>query len=300
MAFDLDAFLKELGATGDEEKTLRTALEKPDRMTLLEKNQLRQADYSRAQDKAKADLAKAEGDLKAKIARVDAEAAEWATLSASEKDASLKLRSELEGAQARVLKLTQRVERIASDAGLDPAKALEGIDQVVPPKEPKVDPIDTSRLVGVDQFNSMSEYLFNLSVELPAIAQEHFDLTGERLNTRELRAEIASRAKEKNANLDPRAIWEEKYQIGAKRETKTNESRAAEIKQAEQRGFERARTEAALPIPPSRGVHSPLLRVNGEKHESVMKRPAPETAVRGAAAALATGKYRPQPAGTTQ
>ena len=296
MPFDLDAFIKELGADEAEAGTLKTALGKPERLTLLEKNQLRQADYSKNMNTLTAEQKKL-SDLQT---RLDAEAAEWASLSASEKEAATALRDSLNATEQKVLALTQRVTKSATDAGLDPAKALEGIDQTPPKKEaPKVDPIDTTKFVGADQFGSMSEYLFNLSIELPLIAQEHFDLTGERLDTRALRAEITERAKTKGANLDPRAIWEEKYQIGAKRESKTNEARALEIQTAEQRGFDRARSEAALPIPPSQGVHSPVLRtVDGKPRESILKRSQPETGVAAAAQALATGKYR-QPAAKT-
>lgn len=297
MAFDLDGFIKELGATDEEATTLKAALGKPERLTLLEKNQLRQADYSKNMNTLQSEQKK----LTDAQTRLDAEAAEWASLSASEKEAATKLRTDLEASQAKVLTLTQRVQRVASDAGLDPVKALEGIDQPPPKKEePKVDPIDTSKFVGADQFGTMSEYLFNLSIELPLIAQEHFDLTGERLDTRALRAEITERAKQKGANLDPRSIWEEKYQIQTKRETKTQAAREAEIKQAEQRGFDRARSESALPVPPSQGVRSPVLRTpTGEPRQSVLKREQPETGVMAAAQALATGKYRNKGDGVT-
>ena len=294
MAFDLDGFVKELGVTGDEETALRAALGKPERLSVLEKNQLRQSDYSRQQDALK----KSQEDLAKQSTRLEAEMAEWASLTAAEKESATKLRESLEATEQKVLTLTQRVTRIATDAGLDPAKALEGIDQPVKKPEPKVEPIDTSKFVGAEQFGQFGKYMFDLVSELPMIAAEHFALTGEHLNTRELKAEIEARAGTKGANLDPRAIWEEKYQIPVKRETKTKEARAAEIAEAEKRGFERARSEAALPIPPSNGMRSPVLRTqDGKPHESVLKRPAPESGVRAAAQALATGKYREKPAG---
>lgn len=296
MAFDLKAFLKELGPTAEEEAILEKALGTPERLTLLEKNQLRQSDYSKMADGMKAEQKK----LADASAKLDAEAAEWASLSASEKSAATELRDSLNKTEQRVLALTQRVTKIATDAGLDPAKALEGIDQVVEKKEPKVDPIDTSKFVAADQFNSMSEYMFNLSIELPMIAAEHLELTGKPLDTRALRAEITKRAGTKGANLDPRAIWEETNQIPEKREAKTTAARTLELDQAEKRGFERARSEDALPIPPSHGVRSPMLRVNGDKHESKLQRPAPETGIRSAAQALASGKYRTEPAGAAK
>lgn len=297
MAFDLDGFLKELGADEAESKILKDALGKPERLTLLEKNQLRQSDYSKSMNALK----KSQDDLTAAQKRLDAEAAEWASLSASEKDAATKLRDSLNASEQKVLALTQRVTKIATDAGLDVQKALDGIEQAPPKVETKVDPIDTSKFVSAEQFGSMSEYLFNLSVELPQIAAEHLEITGERLDTRALRAEIQKRATQKGANLDPRAIWEETHGIAAKREAKTAAARAAELTAAEQRGFERARTEQALPVPQTRGQHSPLLKqVGGENYKSKIERPAPETGVRSAAQALASGKYRQEPVGAAK
>lgn len=295
MAFDLKAFYKELGFTDEEASAVSAVLDKPERIAILEKNQLRQSDYSKAMNTLKGDQAKLADAQK----RLDAEAAEWASLSASEKAASTELRDKLNASEQRVLALQQRVTKIATDTGLDVQKALEGIDQA-PPKEPaKEQPvIDTSKLVGVEQFGSMSEYLFNLSVELPMLAQEHFELTGERLDTRALKAEIAKRATTKGANLDPRAIWEETYQIPQKREAKATAAIDQRIKDAEARGYERARSEAALPVPPSQGHRSPLLRTpDGQPRQSKLQRPQPENGVAAAAQALATGKYR-QSSGT--
>lgn len=288
MAFDLDGFVKELGLDDAEAASVRTALGKPERLTLLEKNQLRQSEFSKAMN----GLTKEQQKLTDAQARLDAEAAEWASLSAKEKEQATALRDNLEKSQAKVLALEQRVARIATDAGLDPQKALEGIEQTPVVKKEDPPAFDDSKFVKADQFGTMSEYLFNLSVELPAIAQEHFDLTGERLDTRAIRAEIQNRSKVKGANLDPRSIWEETYKIPEKRAEKATAAHAAEIAAAEQRGADRVRSEAALPIAPSSGMHSPLLRANGAEHKSVLSRTVPESGVRNAAAALATGKYR--------
>ncbi len=290
MAFDLDGFVKDLGLSGDEEAQVRGALGKPERVAVLEKNQLRQADFSRSQN----DLKKVQDDLAAKAGRLDAELAEWASLSASEKTANTELRAAIEKSEQKVLALQQRVQRVAIDAGLDPAKALEGIDQELPKKEaPKVDPIDTSKFVDRDQFGKLSAYTLEFAADLPMLAQEHFDLMGERLNTRDLHAKMLARAGQKGANMDPRAIWEEEYGIAAKRAEKAAADRAAEREADRRAGYEQARTEAALPSAPSTGLHSPMLKtLDGKPHVSVLQRPAPETGVRSAAAALASGKYR--------
>ena len=135
MPFDLDALLKDLGATGEEETTLRAALGKPERLSVLEKNQLRQSDYSKHQNALK----KSQDDLQAAQQRLDAEVVAWAEMRAKGETESAAQQEAREKAEQKVLVLTQRVQRIATDAGLDPAKALEGIEQAPPAKkeEPK-------------------------------------------------------------------------------------------------------------------------------------------------------------------
>ena len=289
MAFDTKQWLTDLGFTEAEIGELAPKFET--RADSLEKNQLRQADFSRAQDALK----KQQEEVATLKAQEEQYINEWATLTATEKATGQRLRVEKEQAEARALALTQRLTRMAEEAGLDPKKALEGIDHP-PPKKEDPPPIDTSQFVRGDQLGTISSYLFGLIAELPMLAQEHFDLTGERLDTRALRAKIEEQSKQKGANLDPRALWESTYNIPEKRATKAKQEREAELAAAEKRGYDKARTEQALPVPPSTGMNSPLLRtVDGQPRESILKRPQPEQGVRKAAEAIASGKYREQP-----
>jgi hypothetical protein len=282
MAFDTAKWLSEMGFGEAEVKELAPKFET--RAEQLEKNQLRQADYSRAQNALKGEQEK----LTAANERVNAEMAEWARLQAEGGEVTAKMRESLEKAEQKALTLTQRVQRIAIDAGLDPAKALEGIDQQPPPKKEEAPPVDLSKYVPADQFAQLSNYLFNMAAQMPMLAAEHHALTGETLDTAALAAEIQARAGKKGAQLDPRAVWEEKHEIPAKRQAKEQAARAEEIRLAELKGFERARTEQALPVPPSNGVRSPMLRSqDGGPRKSVLERPQPESGVRSAAAKLA-------------
>lgn len=289
---DVKAFLKDLNFTDAEITELAPKFDTPERVEALKKGQLRLSDYSKSMDGLKKD----QDALKTASARLDAEMAEWATVQAQGGEITKKMRDDLDAAQLKVTQLTSRVTRIATDAGLDVTKALEGIEQ-----EPvkKVDPpapaIDLTGYVKADTIGVLTDFMLTLPAELDAIAREHFDLTGQYLDTRgivtEIKARSATRGNQKP--LDPRAIWEEQQQIPTKRQEKATRDHDAEITAAEQRGADRVRTEQALPIPPSTGVRSPVLRgIEGKTHESVLKRPVPESAVRSAAAALATGKYR--------
>lgn len=290
--FELKAFFKELGLSDEEQAAVTVVLDKPERLTLLEKNQLRQADYSKQMN----DLSKAQGQLKTANDNLNAEMAAWATEQAAGHVVTKKMRDDYEAAQLKVTQLTNRVTRIATDAGMDPTKALDGIDQtpaVVVPPTPTAP--DLTGYVRADQFNGLATMALTLPAELAAIANEHFDLTGERLDTRTIIAEIQARAgtRGNQKTLDPRQIWEEQHAVPTKREAKATAAIDARLAEAERKGFERARSESALPVPPSHGERSPVLRsLDGQPRESVLKRPHPESAVNAARAAFADGRYR--------
>lgn len=227
--------------------------------------------------------------------------AEWARLQAEGGKAAEQAQARAEAAEAKALKLQQRVARLATEAGMDPAKALEGIETQNPNPNPEPKPaapaIDPKQFVGLKDFAEVSEYMLNLATEIPMLAAEHQALTGERLDTRALQQEIRNRAKVKGANMDPRAIWEETHQISAKREAQAKAENEKALKAAEERGYNRARTESALPVPSSAGVRSPVLRMQ-EDGKSKLDRPPAESGIRSAAEKLdQLVRNRPAPAG---
>jgi hypothetical protein len=135
------------------------------------------------------------------------------------------------------------------------------------------------------------DYMLSVPAELAAIAQEHFDLTGERLDTRPLVADLKARiAKKQPADL--RAIWEEKYQVPEKRTAATKAKYDADIAAAEARGREAARSERELPGQHPAGQHSPVF--TGIHGESKVARPQPGQNTRGFADSLRSRKYAPQ------
>ena len=285
MAIDISAWLKDLGFTEDESKALLPQFQT--RADKLEHNQRMQSDYSKSMN----DLKKAQDTLATQEARLNADMAEWAQMTEAEKAASGDLKAKLDAAEGTVFVLNQKVLRLAEDAGVDP-KTILGDEKVEPPK--KVEPtVDLTPLQ--QQLGWVSNYFLTLNAELPAIAQEHFELTGERLNTREfiagIKADLAT-GKAKPEDVDPVARWEKTYGIAAKRAAKVQQSHDSEIKAAEERGRMAERSEAALPnTHPRVGTHSPLFKALPTTG-SVLKRPQPSQRLQGAITALATGKYR--------
>lgn len=291
MAFDVLKWLKEdMAFSEDEIKDLAPKL--TPKADVLEKGYLRQSDYSKHMD----GLTKAQTDLAAANERLTAEMAEWATVQANGEQVTKKMRDDYDAAQLKVTQLTSRVQRIATDAGLDPQKALEGIDQVVvPPKQVETPPVDLAGYVKRDELTGVVSMSLNLPAELQSIADEHHELTGKRLDTRTIVREIQTRAQTRGntKSLDPRAIWEEQHKIPELRTTRDKKTHDDEISAAEARGREAAMSEMSVPGSTPPGRHAPVFTTPANKpRESVLKRPQPGTTVNAAVGALRSGKYR--------
>lgn len=262
----------------------------------IEKGYLRQADFSRKQD----ELSVAQTKLDGANQRLEAEIAEWATLQANGEQVTKKQREDFEKAQADVLRLQQAVRRMATDAGLDPEKALEGLNVVVKPSHEPLAPPDLSGYVKAGDLNSQLGALASMAVKLPGIfakiSREHRGLTGQDVDELAITAELERRANTKGnqKSLDPVAIWEELHDIPTKRTAAGKKRHDEEIAAAEQRGEERALSQMATPGPQMpQGRHAPVFqRQDGKARESVLKRPQPGSTHNVAVAALRTGKYR--------
>lgn len=249
-----------------------------------------------------AEIEKTRKQLAAENERLNEEMAEWARLSAKEKAEATELRASMEQARVRAVQLETRLTNLATEHGVDPKSLLEGTAAIPAKKEEPVAPaIDPNTLVTRQMYGETMGFALDLPAQLQYIADEHRELTGQRLDTREIVNEVKARAGKKDAVIDPVKIWEEKYGIPAKREAKAAELRKQEDAAAEARGYERARTEMATPGASAPGRHAIVFGNRGADgttapRTSVLKRPQPETGLRSAAAALATHKYRPKTA----
>lgn len=315
MALDLKAWLIEMGVPAVKADDIVPSLGDAAITANIEKYGLRQSDYSKQMDAVKAKetaLTEAQGKLDEANERLNLEMVEWAETQRGGGEITEKMRNDLAKAQGEVTRLTSVITTKAQELGLDPKTVIGEVPvpevKPVPAAAPNLDGYVTDARLG-----QVGRYLMTLPAELEDIAQEHFELTGERLSRKAIVQEIEARGQDKlNRNpdgtfkraIDARAIWEEKYDIPAKRQAAATAKHDAEIKAAEERGYERSRTEAALPGQQPIGRHSPVLKEAGNAREagSVLKRPtgaAHADHISKAASALATHKYRTggQPAG---
>lgn len=242
---------------------------------------------------AQTKIKQTQAELQAANDRLNAEMAEWATLSTQEKAEATELRAAVEAARVRATQLETRLTTLATQHGVDPKPLLEGAAVVPPVKEKVVPPVQDDRFAAIG--NALN-YSLDLPANLEYIRDEHQALTGERLDTREIVKIIKVNAGVKGATVDPIQIWEDKYGIPAKRDAKSKADLAKTISDAEARGEERARSQQALPNATQPGRHSPVFGRKTDTGEiaprtSALKRPQPGSSVQGAVNALRTHKY---------
>lgn len=285
MDFDLKQWLvKDLGFS--EEKATTLLPEFQDKADKLAGFGLRQSDYDRKMNAIKA-------EFEAKNEQLNKEIAEWAAAKSEDSTETESLRTRAQETERQMLALRQAAEAAgvtlpAPGSGTPPPPATPAVDATPPP--------DLKPYLRQDQFAPFADFMLTLPAELQAIAQEHHALFGEALDTRKIVAEIKTRAAKKDPNLDPRSIWESSFNVPAKRDEVSKLRHDAEIKAAEDRGFQRATTEHALPGAQPVGQHSPVLtRQAGQ--ESHLKRPQPQQRISSATEAFATGRYRTPAAG---
>lgn len=288
MAFDTKKWLiDDLGFSAEDAEAMLPKF--ADRADKLEKGYLRQSDYSKSMN----DVSKTQKALDDANAKLNGEMAEWAELTAAEQTKATALRERIEKSDARAFELEQKLTRVAEENGIDP-KTLLGTEPAKPaPKAAEFDADGFSKTFDA-KLGGIANYMLDLNAELPAIAQEHFELTGERLDTRAFIAGIKDDIKTgKTGNLDPVKRWEAQYQIPTKRSEKATKDIDQRIATARAEERQSVLSEQSLPnTQPRQGTHSPLFTATQATSGSVLKRPQPSQRMAGAVAALATGKYR--------
>lgn len=292
MAFDLTQFFSDLGFDADKSAELVKSFT-PAHVSKLE------AGYVAANDRAaiaagRTELDTATAAVAAKEASLTRDIAEWATLTNGEKEQATALKARLEQADHAMLTLRQTVTRLAENAGIDPKTLLPEAAPVTTKTEVAA-PIDTSKFVGADQFSTLMRYQMQLSADLPAIMADHQELTGKRLDTRGLVAQIEKNAKA-GGDTDPTRVWEAMHGIPKIREDKANADIEARIARARSEGEEAGRSAISVPGVSHARSHrpSPVFTrrdANGKPATSVLQRPTSNSTVSRAAAALRSGKF---------
>jgi hypothetical protein len=283
--FDAKDFLTtELGFTPEEAAELAPKFS-GERETKLKGAVLRQRDYSQKMD---AEAAR----IKTIEERLEAEAAEWASLTATEKAAAGDIRKQLEDSQRELLRHQQAFTRVAQEAGVDPKTYLDSGGAGTPPVTPPATPaIDTSKFASADQQRALAQMALRIPAQIASLTVQHRALTGEDLDPTALVDELERRASTKGNTkpLDLKSIWEEQHDIPNRRAAVDKAKFDTAIADAEKRGREAALSEASLPpgAMPT-GKHSPVFAAR----ESKVSRPQPGVGLQSAIAAFRTGKYR--------
>lgn len=286
MAFDTKAWLTELGFGEAEIGELLPKFES--RGEALEKGQLRQAEFSRQLDKLTREFDE-------KNQKLDQEMAEWSKALAEGRGDTDKLRERANTAERDMLAMRQRLTAFAETNGLDPKTILPDGPAPAPKPEPSPTPALPDNVLTLDKLLPLMDFTITLPAELSAIQTEHQRLFGQPLDPREIVAEIRTRAAKKQ-DISPRAIWEEKFNVPAKRLEVAKTEHDAEIKAAEDRGYQRHASEAALPGQPLPGRHAPVLvRPEGAAGPK-LTRPSAPSRIASAAEALNSHRYRPDAA----
>jgi hypothetical protein len=292
MALDVQKYLKsELGMA---DADIAIVLEKLTPFSdKLEKSVLMQADYSREMDKIK----KTKDELAEANERLNADLAEFATLTADEQGNATKLKERIEAEESRSFRLTQKLTRLAEEHGVDPKTVLGDVEPAPEPKkvaavafDDKTLRKDLNLMVG-----GVASYMLDLNASIDDIAEEHQRLTGEKFNRRAfidgIKKDIAAN---KTENLDPVKRWESQFGIPEKRIAASTLERETAIKNAREEGRVAGLSEAALPggHQSQQGHESPVFKTSNVVKGSVMQRPQPSQRLSGAVSALTTGKYR--------
>lgn len=292
---DTKGWLKDLGFTDDEITELSPKFEsRADKLTEM---QLRQSDYDRGWGEIKV----TQTALDEANTRLNSEMAQWAELQNKDGVKAKELQASIDKLSTTNFQLTQKLTNLATEYGADPKEILAGVETVeVPVTKPATAPVvDPNLYVPRDQFGRVVDLLLRNPGELHQIAQEHQTLTGKALgDTKGLYdAYLAKAAKDPNVTL--RSVWEERDGIPALRTEHDTNARAKEISDAEERGAERVRSEAALPTAHATGHNSPVFtKLHGtEAGGSKLQRPQPGRSATGFAQSLRSGKYRTPQAG---
>jgi hypothetical protein len=304
MALDLKAWLKDMGVKDDAVEAVLPAL--TDAAPNIERATLRQSDYSKQMD----DLRAKQTALDAANDRVNQELIDIAALRNEGGQVTEEMRNSLAKAQGEVTRLSTILTTKAAELGLDPKTIIGEPAPPAPPRTGGDPPPNLEGYVRVDDLNQrvgqMGNFMLDLTAMLPVIQHEHHQLTGEFLDATTIINEFKSRAADPaNRNrdgsfkkpADVRKIWEESFDIPAKRAAKSEATQSQLIKDAEQRGYERARTESTLPGETPVGRHSVVLRQAGAegrapKATNVGGSPAGRSnRISSAATALATHRY---------
>ncbi len=252
MAFDVKNFAAELGLPDEGKAALFGLFEKhPAALGKLESVFTREIDSR---------LTPLKTELETKQRDLDAQFETLASIRSTDSDAFDRLQKQMEKTASEKAVLETRFRKVATENGLDAEALLKDITSeavVVPPKSTVETPIDVNKILG--QANLAALNAFEQSALLEDLAAEHQNLFGKPMSRAELIGALKETVKRTgNTNLGLRDVFEQKYNVAAKRE----ELREADVQRRIEQAVSTAKTAMADEMALRPGSASPTSSSN--------------------------------------
>jgi hypothetical protein len=229
----------------------------------IKEGQLRQSDYS----KKMAAIQTKQEELTTADRRLTEELAEWSRLKAEGNVEAETLQRQIEQHQQEKLAMEQALARAARDAGKEAKDYWKPSAATPDTPKPVSPPVVPPNVLTKDEFGAAAAFFLDVPVTLQTIAAEHQALTGQPFNSEQFLAQMREAASSKKSvfgsGKDVRAFWEQTWDIPAKRQAQADAKLAADLKAAEDRGYQRARTEEATPTAHPAGTRAPVFQRTG-------------------------------------
>jgi hypothetical protein len=207
---ELESWLKQVSAKASPELSalLTKELEKDELATVWKDTVMARSDYSRAQDELRKEGEKLTAEANQR--KHEAEAllkanTDWRTTNVAAYEQALKAK---EQADAELTLHRAKIKTLAEQGLIDPndPSLIVSNQQVVKKEEPKVNHL-TQEAFEAELAKREMSYVKGMTY-FEDLADEHFQLTGQRLKRTELVTEL-----EKSPGLSLQQVWEKKYNI---------------------------------------------------------------------------------------
>jgi len=241
MSFDLNKFVSDLQMTPEDKAGLEALFGKyPTAPTVIDSAVTAEVD---------ARLTPLRTQLESKQADLDAQFETLASIRNKDSEAYDQAVAKAEKLSGDMAVLKARIQRIGTDTGVDVEPYLK--DLTVP--EPKPSGNGNSDQPAFDPAKFMAEAnraalnAFTSAAEMEDLAQEHQTLFGKPLSRVELIGALRETVKRTgNGNLGLRDVWEQKYNVGAKRSEQAEADVQRRITEAVKKRETELADEAAL------------------------------------------------------
>ena len=256
MAFDVAAVMKDIDdVTGEERAVLERVLAKS---TKLQGGFLRQSEFDRQMNAGKAEVAKAQQDLEARRAELEAEVnaqvGTLATWKEQQEGTLAQARAAVQAAEQKFASTRAALERAVTDGALERETYLGMADKPdpnAPPPEPKPKAkeatVDTDRFVDQDSLRRGIVGSALTNADMIDLQNEHMEVFGAPLkNARQLVEKTLERASKGEKGITLRQVWMEEHKVQDTINAKNTAAIEQRIKDAEDQAYRRGRSEAAL------------------------------------------------------